>query len=349
MGVNHYDVLGVPTTAEPAVIRRAYRHLARLTHPDLGGDPAEFADVAQAWAVLSDPVSRAAHDAEIAGDDGDSWGEEVGLNEPVPAAPSAAPPDSGDAPADRETVDPFTSLPRALALPDTTGIVRRYPRPVGGWAFYGYCATVLLAIGLAIAFPEHLPVSSAAFVGFLTYSGVLVAALALRALPGGAGATVLSAAALYSVVVAFVLGGMVWTAGDGVPDDVRGTRAVIVTVSVLVSLALAAGVEVRRARARHATLELRRISDAAVAARRWNLLLHELHRAPGSELCDGQVVTPGWRQPQPGWAVVDPLGTVYATATAADLSAWCAALRAVGVDVAPTTGPSATATGRTAI
>lgn len=352
MGVNHYEALGVPSTAELAVIRRAYRHLARLTHPDRGGDAAEFVAVALAWAVLSDPASRAAHDAELAGDDSDSWGEEVGLDEPAPAPPRAAPPEPGAAPADRETVDPFTSPPRTLPLPDTTEIVRLYPRPVGGWALCGYGAATLLAVALAIAFPDQLPVSSTVFVGLLAYSLVPVAALALRALPSGALMRVLAGTMLYGVIVAFALGGTTWAAEDGLPGDVRGTRTLVVGASVLVSLTLATAIEVRRARARRAAHALRGIYDAAAAARRWNLLLHALHRTPGSKLDDGRASTPGRRprrRPRRRWAVVDPLGTVHAAASDADLSAWCSTLRAAGVDVAPTTSPQATAAGRSTI
>lgn len=93
-------------------------------------------------------------------------------------------------------------------------------------------------------------------------------------------------------------------------------------------------------------LALRRIHDAATAARRWNLLLHELDRTPDASLLSGLVPAPGKRRPQPGWTVVDPRGVVRAAATDTDRSAWCAALRAAGIDVAPVTGPSATAAGR---
>ncbi len=62
---NYYEVLGVSPEAEPDVIRTAYRHMARLTHPDVqrGGDarPA-FDRVLHAYEVLSDPQARLHYD-----------------------------------------------------------------------------------------------------------------------------------------------------------------------------------------------------------------------------------------------------------------------------------------------
>ena len=70
----HYDVLGVPTGADAAEIRRAYLVLARRFHPDAHADrsPAERAhaerrmrDVNEAWADLSDTRRRQAYDAKV--------------------------------------------------------------------------------------------------------------------------------------------------------------------------------------------------------------------------------------------------------------------------------------------
>jgi curved DNA-binding protein CbpA len=61
---NHYQVLGVSPTAGPDAIRAAYRHMARLTHPDVqcgGGRPA-FDRVLRAYEVLSNPCSRLRYD-----------------------------------------------------------------------------------------------------------------------------------------------------------------------------------------------------------------------------------------------------------------------------------------------
>ncbi|NLA13209.1 MAG: J domain-containing protein [Tissierellia bacterium] len=59
---NPYEVLGVPTNASIAEIKSAFRSLAKATHPDVnGGNPeltAKFRDVAEAYAVLSDPEKK---------------------------------------------------------------------------------------------------------------------------------------------------------------------------------------------------------------------------------------------------------------------------------------------------
>ena len=60
--MSHYDTLGVPRTATPEEIKRAYRKLASQHHPDKGGDTAKFQQIEEAYRVLSDPQQRAAHD-----------------------------------------------------------------------------------------------------------------------------------------------------------------------------------------------------------------------------------------------------------------------------------------------
>ena len=61
-----YVVLGVPTTADDATIKKAYRRLAQESHPDQNpGDPEaeeRFKAINQAYQVLSDPERRAAYD-----------------------------------------------------------------------------------------------------------------------------------------------------------------------------------------------------------------------------------------------------------------------------------------------
>jgi curved DNA-binding protein CbpA len=47
-------VLGLPSTADPSSVKRAYRRLAREHHPDLGGDPATFHALQQALERLAD-------------------------------------------------------------------------------------------------------------------------------------------------------------------------------------------------------------------------------------------------------------------------------------------------------
>jgi hypothetical protein len=46
-------VLELPSSADPATVKRAYRRLAREHHPDLGGDPATFHDLQRAFERLA--------------------------------------------------------------------------------------------------------------------------------------------------------------------------------------------------------------------------------------------------------------------------------------------------------
>jgi DnaJ-class molecular chaperone len=63
---DYYRTLGVPRTATQAEIKKAFRKLARESHPDKhAGDKAaerRFKEVNEANAVLSDPAKRAKHD-----------------------------------------------------------------------------------------------------------------------------------------------------------------------------------------------------------------------------------------------------------------------------------------------
>lgn len=63
MKKRHYEALGVKDDATPAEIKKAYRAKAREKHPDKGGDDVEFAEVADAYKVLSDPERRLLYDA----------------------------------------------------------------------------------------------------------------------------------------------------------------------------------------------------------------------------------------------------------------------------------------------
>lgn len=63
---DYYKILGVPRTADDKAIRRAYRKLAKESHPDLHPDDKaaaqRFKDVAEAYEVLGDADKRAKYD-----------------------------------------------------------------------------------------------------------------------------------------------------------------------------------------------------------------------------------------------------------------------------------------------
>lgn len=63
---DYYDVLGVPRDADDNCIKDAFRDLALKFHPDRNKSPEaeeRFKEIAEAYAVLSDPKKRAEYDA----------------------------------------------------------------------------------------------------------------------------------------------------------------------------------------------------------------------------------------------------------------------------------------------
>ncbi len=58
-----YEILGVPPDTDTDGLRRAFRAIARTSHPDVAGDDpvaaARFREAREAWEILSDPVRRA--------------------------------------------------------------------------------------------------------------------------------------------------------------------------------------------------------------------------------------------------------------------------------------------------
>jgi molecular chaperone DnaJ len=66
-GVDLYLLLGVSRSASGGEIRRAYRRLALVHHPDRAGagSAERFARIAEAYRMLSDPTARSAYDAHL--------------------------------------------------------------------------------------------------------------------------------------------------------------------------------------------------------------------------------------------------------------------------------------------
>jgi len=78
-----YEALGIPKTAKPEQIKRAYRMLVKRFHPDLfpSGSNAQFAaevrirEINAAYKVLSHPQKRSAYDAKITKQHRSHYGE----------------------------------------------------------------------------------------------------------------------------------------------------------------------------------------------------------------------------------------------------------------------------------
>lgn len=59
---DYYSILGVAKNATHDEIKKSYRKLANVHHPDKGGDEEKFKEVKEAYETLSDAQKRAAYD-----------------------------------------------------------------------------------------------------------------------------------------------------------------------------------------------------------------------------------------------------------------------------------------------
>ena len=75
--MNHYQTLGVTPNADAAEIKAAHRKLARLHHPDAGGDATLFKAIQAAAEVIGDPAKRRDYDEAL-------------RNQPVESLPEVA-------------------------------------------------------------------------------------------------------------------------------------------------------------------------------------------------------------------------------------------------------------------
>lgn len=62
MEEDYYEILGVPRTASPDEIKKAFKIKARQMHPDKGGDPEMFKKLNEAYGVLSNEDQKANYD-----------------------------------------------------------------------------------------------------------------------------------------------------------------------------------------------------------------------------------------------------------------------------------------------
>jgi hypothetical protein len=85
-----YEILGVSSNAPHEEIRRAYRRLLRVTHPDVGGDPVRFIAVQKAWERISTPEERAAYDrGQRPAEEHHTWATPAGTPRRQDTRPSA--------------------------------------------------------------------------------------------------------------------------------------------------------------------------------------------------------------------------------------------------------------------
>ena len=59
---DHYKILEVERSASEVEIKKAYRKQSLLHHPDKGGTKEKFAEVSDAYSILSDPNKRRRYD-----------------------------------------------------------------------------------------------------------------------------------------------------------------------------------------------------------------------------------------------------------------------------------------------
>jgi curved DNA-binding protein CbpA len=60
--MDYYTLLGVTRNASQDEIKKAYRKLAMVNHPDRGGDNNKFAEINAAYDTLGDPTKRQQYD-----------------------------------------------------------------------------------------------------------------------------------------------------------------------------------------------------------------------------------------------------------------------------------------------
>jgi len=78
MGHKFYDILGISKDASKEEIKKAYKKMAIQHHPDKGGDPDKFKEVARAYEVLSDDDKKRKYDQ--LGDEGFEQMSDMGMS-----------------------------------------------------------------------------------------------------------------------------------------------------------------------------------------------------------------------------------------------------------------------------
>lgn len=64
---NYYEILEISKEASPTEVKKAFRSLSMIHHPDKGGDTLKFQQLNEAYETLSDPERRQHYDNELSG------------------------------------------------------------------------------------------------------------------------------------------------------------------------------------------------------------------------------------------------------------------------------------------
>lgn len=163
MAMNHYELLGIPMTASTEEVRRAFRKLSRVHHPDLGGDETAYKRLNAAYHVLSTASERIAYDKSLREES-----ERPQVDNPAPRpAPRPTPkspsvPSSAEPTHDEVYIDRMGEL-RSKILAKKLMSADRSPHL---WALI---ITGILVFGIYI---ENEGIMSSSLVGFLITLGI---------------------------------------------------------------------------------------------------------------------------------------------------------------------------------
>ena len=151
-----YAVLGVARDATPLQVARAHRHLAKRHHPDLHEGATEAAErmrnINEAWAILSNPASRADYDRSHPSSGTPYGGHWAASRSPIrPASPSS----TRTWATWRATAAETRAAPRTVRQPGEVPVprTRRPPRPAPpetGFRDSGWAAVLAGAVMLVL-------------------------------------------------------------------------------------------------------------------------------------------------------------------------------------------------------